>query len=236
MTYEIFLVRILFCFGLSFLIGLERQWRRRMVGFRTNVLVCLGAFLFVITGVQSGVGDITRIPAQVVSGIGFLGAGVILRDGNNIKGLNTAATLWCSAAIGVMTATGQLIEATIGTCLILFANIALRFISRKMMKSKEVETTSEYIIKLICLEEKEIIVRTMLLQEFTNHRILLNNLESKDIENEKVKIYATITMPNPNIHTLERLVNRISLEPGITNIGWKKVEIVSKNLDDEEND
>ena len=237
MTYEVFIFRILCCFLLSFLIGLERQWRRRMVGLRTNVLVCLGAFLFVAAGIQEGNGDMTRIPAQVVSGIGFLGAGVILRDGNNIKGLNTAATLWCNAAIGVLTASGLVIEALVGTIFILLDNIVLRFISRKIMDKKEVNTRSEYVIKLVCLEEKEFIVRTMLLQEFTKNNIVLNNLESKDIENEKVKIYATITMPVNNVHTIERLVNYISMEPGITNIGWKKIEIVPKQIDsDDENE
>lgn len=237
MTYEVFIFRILCCFFLSFLIGLERQWRRRMVGLRTNVLVCLGAFLFVAAGIQEGNGDMTRIPAQVVSGIGFLGAGVILRDGNNIKGLNTAATLWCNAAIGVLTASGLVIEALVGTIFILLDNIVLRFISRKIMDKKEVNTRSEYVIKLVCLEEKEFIVRTMLLQEFTKNNIVLNNLESKDIENEKVKIYATITMPVNNVHTIERLVNYISMEPGITNIGWKKIEIVPKQIDsDDENE
>ena len=63
--------------------------------------------------------DETRIAAQIVSGIGFLGAGVILRDGNKIKGLNTAATLWCVAAIGVLTSSGMIIEATVGTILVL---------------------------------------------------------------------------------------------------------------------
>ena len=236
-TYEVFIFRIICCFFLGFLIGLERQWRRRMVGLRTNVLVCLGAFLFVAVGIQEGNGDITRIPAQVVSGIGFLGAGIILRDGNNIKGLNTAATLWCNAAIGVLTASGLIIEALVGTIFILLDNIALRFISHKIMEKKEVDIRSEYTIKLVCTEEKEFIIRTMLLQEFTKNNIVLNNLESKDIENEKVKIYATITMPVNNVHTIERLVNYISMEPGITNIGWKKIEIVPKQIDsDDENE
>jgi putative Mg2+ transporter-C (MgtC) family protein len=90
---------------LGAVIGLERQWRQRMAGLRTNALVALGAALFelfavLLTG-QHGV-DPTRIAAYVVSGVGFLGAGVILRDGVNIRGINTAATIWCSAAVGVL--------------------------------------------------------------------------------------------------------------------------------------
>lgn len=100
MSYQDFLLRIGISFLLSFCIGLERQWRRRAIGLRTNVLVCIGAFLFVSFSMQTNANDVSRIAAQVVSGIGFLGAGVILKDKANIKGLNTAATLWCNAAIG----------------------------------------------------------------------------------------------------------------------------------------
>ena len=91
--------------GLGALVGLERQWRQRMAGLRTNALVALGAALFELFAVQlTGVHgvDPTRIAAYVVSGIGFLGAGVILRDGVSVRGINTAATIWCSAAVGVL--------------------------------------------------------------------------------------------------------------------------------------
>lgn len=86
-------------FVLGTLIGLERQWRQRSAGLRTNVLVAVGAAAFTDLGMRLlGPDGATRIIAYVVSGIGFLGAGVILTDGTNIRGLNTAATLWCSAA------------------------------------------------------------------------------------------------------------------------------------------
>lgn len=78
-------------------IGVERQWHQKMAGLRTNALVALGSCGFVCFSAMVGVGDPTRVAAQVVTGIGFLGAGVILREGINVHGLNTAATLWCSA-------------------------------------------------------------------------------------------------------------------------------------------
>ena len=115
MELKVFIIRISVCFILSFLVGFERQYRHRMVGLRTNVLVSLGAFLFVTAAYGLVPNDMSRIAAQVVSGIGFLGAGVILRDGSKIKGLNTAATLWCVASIGVLSACGMLIESTVGT-------------------------------------------------------------------------------------------------------------------------
>src|ERR1700761_8952601 len=89
------------------LIGFERQWRQRMAGLRTNALVSLGAAGFVVFSITiPGEGSSTQVAAQIVSGIGFLGAGVILREGINVRGLNTAATLWCSAMVGAFAGSG----------------------------------------------------------------------------------------------------------------------------------
>ena len=85
MNFE-FLIRIFVCFLLSIVIGIERQYRHKLVGLRTNVLVSLGAFMFNWVSYSALDSDSTRIAAQVVSGIGFLGAGIIMKDGNNIKG------------------------------------------------------------------------------------------------------------------------------------------------------
>lgn len=95
-----FLTRLGVGLGCGALIGAERQWRARMAGLRTNALVAAGATLFVLYSDISGSLNSTQVAAYVVSGIGFLGGGVILRDGFNVRGLNTAATLWCSAASG----------------------------------------------------------------------------------------------------------------------------------------
>jgi putative Mg2+ transporter-C (MgtC) family protein len=83
-------------------VGLERQWRQRMAGTRTNALVAAGAAAFVMCGSLIGLDPFAqgRIVSYVVSGVGFLGAGAIFKDGANVRGLNTAATIWCSAAIG----------------------------------------------------------------------------------------------------------------------------------------
>jgi hypothetical protein len=93
------------------LVGLERQWRQRMAGTRTNALVAAGAAAFVMAGLQLS-GDSSapgRIASYVVSGVGFLGAGVIFKDGANVRGLNSAATIWCSAAIGVLCGLGYIV-------------------------------------------------------------------------------------------------------------------------------
>lgn len=102
MVYELTL-RLAAALVVGVIIGIERQWRHKMAGLRTNVLVSVGAAMFcLIAALSAHEASPTRIAAQIASGIGFLGAGVILRDGLNIRGLNTAATLWCAAAAGAM--------------------------------------------------------------------------------------------------------------------------------------
>ena len=99
-------------------------------GLRTNIIVCIGAFLFVSASFNSYDDDMMRIPAQVISGIGFLGAGSIVIHDNKISGLNTAATMWVVAAIGVLTGLKLIFEAIIGTITIIFTNLFVRKIKK----------------------------------------------------------------------------------------------------------
>jgi putative Mg2+ transporter-C (MgtC) family protein len=118
-------------------IGAERQWRQRMACLRTNALVAAGACLFVSLG--GLIEEQGRMAAQIVSGIGFLGGGVILRDGLNVRGLNTAATLWCTAAVGTLAGCGYPLEAVVGTAVITFANVVLRPFARKLNQTPLLE-------------------------------------------------------------------------------------------------
>lgn len=225
MSYQDFLIRIGISFFLSFCIGLERQWRRRAIGLRTNVLVCLGAFLFVSFSMQTSSNDVSRIAAQVVSGIGFLGAGVILKDKANIKGLNTAATLWCNAAIGTLCAAGLLVEASIGTISILFANIILRNVTQKLNMNYTMKLKySQYRLKVICDEEKEFVIRTIISQNVNQTDMILTNIENTIVEDHKVKIYATFKIAAEKTKLMEDLINRIVIEPGVSSSGWNKLE------------
>lgn len=114
------------------IIGLERQWRQRLVGLRTNALVSLGAATFVLFQSLFESGDPTRMAAQVVTGIGFLGAGIIFREGLSIHGLNTAATLWCSAAVGVLAGAGAFKAAAFATFFVFIVNLLLRPIVKRI--------------------------------------------------------------------------------------------------------
>jgi hypothetical protein len=121
------LVSLFAAFVLGTLIGAERQYRQRGGGLRTHVLVAVGAATFVDIGMRiNGNQGATQIIAYVVSGVGFLGAGVIMKQGSNVWGLNTAATLWCSAAVGACAGADLAIEAVALTCFVLAGNTLLR--------------------------------------------------------------------------------------------------------------
>lgn len=225
MEYTDFLIRISAALILSFLIGLERQWRRRAIGLRTNVLVCLGSFLFVsLPFLLKDVQFDFKVAAQVVSGIGFLGAGVILKDGANVKGLNTAATLWCSAAIGVLCASGLLLEAATGTLLVLLSNIVLRAITRKLVKREIAKQKQSYNLKIVCDKEKEMILRTMLIQNISDENLILDNLDTAS-NGDRISIIVHITSDAKDDSSLDHIITRFTMEPGVIHVGYKKEEI-----------
>lgn len=225
MEYTDFLIRISAALILSFLIGLERQWRRRAIGLRTNVLVCLGSFLFVsLPFLLKDVQFDFKVAAQVVSGIGFLGAGVILKDGANVKGLNTAATLWCSAAIGVLCASGLLLEAATGTMLVLLSNIVLRAITRKLVKREIAKQKQSYNLKIVCDKEKEMILRTMLIQNISDENLILDNLDTAS-NGDRISIIVHITSDAKDDSSLDHIITRFTMEPGVIHVGYKKEEI-----------
>ena len=231
MEYLDFLARISVCFVLGIIIGLERQYRRKIAGIRTITLVSLGAFLFVSISDFTAPNDVTRIAAQVVSGIGFIGAGVILRDGKDIRGLNTAATLWCSAAIGTLTALGLVGEAVIGVLYILLSNILLRFVSRSIMK--RINQKAEYYVMTIeCELDKEMAVKNLLIQKLKSQKNGLKTFNTKKGE-KTVVMEAHLEIINDGIESIDSIINRLCIEPGVISTEYNKVKTYVDDDDDD---
>jgi putative Mg2+ transporter-C (MgtC) family protein len=123
---------------LGALIGFERQLRGHPAGLHTNALVALGSAAFVVASLL--VGDSTgpaRIAGQVVTGVGFLCAGVIMHQGVTVRGINTAATVWCSSAVGVLAGFGQLWWSGLVAVIIVFANFTLHCVEHRIIKSQQ---------------------------------------------------------------------------------------------------
>ncbi len=228
MTWIQFIVRLALAQFLGAAIGVERQWHQRMAGLRTNALVATGAAMFVMLGSMiPGESSPTRVVSYVVSGIGFLGGGVILREGFTVRGLNTAATLWCAAAVGCLAGWGFLPQASIGAAAILSANLFLRplamKINRQPLQNTEVET--HYTCMVVCRGEDEAHVRTLLLYGVNNAAMTLQALDSKDLDgNNKVQVRANLIMADRNDPLLEQVISRLSLEPGVSAVSWKVLE------------
>lgn len=146
-------IRLVFAVVLGGLIGLEREWSNRSAGFRTHILVCIGSasiMLLSIYGFNEFVyemnvrTDPARLAAQVISGIGFLGAGTIIRNGNSVTGLTTAASLWVVAAIGLCVGAGFYYVATLATALVLISLFLLnRWEKQFLQKAKRNEIVLE---------------------------------------------------------------------------------------------
>ena len=143
MALEDFVIRIVVAMLAGMIIGLEREWRLRTAGLVTNTLVAVGAAAYVIASVilTENAGDPSRVLGQIAAGIGFLGAGVIMRDGFNIHGLNSAATIWCSAAIGALAGFNMVNEAFIAAGMVALINVIIRqsgaFINKLSLKKRK---------------------------------------------------------------------------------------------------
>jgi len=211
-------------------IGFERQWHQRLAGLRTNTLVALGAATFVVfESLFPDSRNPTHVAAQVVSGIGFLGAGMIFRDGLNVRGLNTAATLWCSAATGILAGAGAWMHATLAATLVVGVNLLLRplvqSISRKSMTS--VEVPSSYVVSVTSRSKQAAQIRALVLQELNLGGLHLRRLDSANIEGtDHVEVTASATSDLRSDGALEQIVGRLCLEPTVTAARWRVEALV----------
>lgn len=236
MDLKQFLLCLLVCFGLSFLIGIERQYRRRIIGLRTIILVSIGAFLYVSMSFFVGDNDLTRIAAQVVSGIGFLGAGVIIKNGFKVSGLTTAATMWCCAAVGVLCASGALYQAAAGTFVILFANIVLRYINRIVNNiSYNLHAIEKYEIKIIMKDDLTIQVKQFIkdfIRKNSRVSIEIDRFSINNLKN-KFRLKMTLSIKKTYHSYIDKLVEETYSNFMIENITVNKIS-ESDGEDEEE--
>lgn len=208
------------------LIGSERQVRQRMAGLRTNALVALGAASFVIFSqlVPNEVSP-TRVAAQVVSGIGFLGAGIIFRDGFEVHGLNTAATLWCAAGVGLMAGTGAWPFALVLTGLVMFINLGLRPLVKllKRYTAAGEPLARAYRVALTCKTGDEAAMRGLILRTLSIGGLHLLEMTAQPGEGG-VDLVATVTGEGMTDQMLEQAVQRLAAEPGLLRLKWEPLE------------
>ena len=146
MNWELFALRATLATIAGLIIGLEREIQGKEAGLKTNALVALGSALFILMSLDfegDKYVDITRVLGQIVVGIGFIGAGTILEKQRKVKGLTTAATVWCSAASGCLAGFGMYTELGIVSGIILIINLVFGYIEHKMKKKAKEEGNNE---------------------------------------------------------------------------------------------
>ena len=208
-------------FVLGAVIGLERQFRQRTAGLRTNVLVAIGAAAFVDLGARvAGHDGSARVISYVVSGIGFLGAGVIMKEGTQVRGLNTAATLWASAAVGAFAGAGEPGEAALVAAFVLAGNTLLRpmvdFVNRRPITPGETEAL--YRVHVICKPENVADARDLLFEELERHHYPIREIET--LSEDLVELAAALVPTSADPTELDTVVAHLVRSPSVASATW----------------
>lgn len=221
---------LFFAVILGALIGFERQVRQRTAGLRTNALVALGSAAFVTVGilVPDEISP-TRIAAQVVSGIGFLCAGVIMRDGLSVRGLNTAATVWCSAAVGVMCGTGYVAEATMVAVVVVTAHMVLRPLSNRINATpvhepENLNLDGHFGLALSVDSADSGQVRGLMVQLISHTPLSIISMDTRRNNSEGlIELKVELNGQENQSHHLEQLAGRLQIERGVQRVTWRFV-------------
>ena len=210
-----------FVFGA--LVGVERQYRQRSAGLRTNVLVAVGASAFVDLGMQVGGPQSTQVMAYVVSGIGFLGAGAIMKEGMNVRGLNTAATLWCSAAIGAAAGAGFVVDAALLTLFVVAGNTLLTPLVTRINRQPTDEESGEatYEVRLSARAESAPEAREALIETLEAARYPVADVETVEREGGMVEMVATLVPTAVVAVELDAVVETLEKQPGVDHASWE---------------
>ena len=214
---------LLTAFALGAAIGLERQWRQRVAGLRTNVLVAVGAAAFVDLGMRVfGDDGAARVISYVVSGIGFLGAGVIMKEGAQVRGIDTAATLWATAAVGAFAGAGEYGEAALVALFVLAGNTALRplanYIDRRPIS--QAETEALYRVHVTCKPEDVAQARDLLFEELERHHYPIRDIETLSESEELIELAATLVPTTANPEELDAITRHLEKHDAIDSATW----------------
>jgi len=205
------------------LIGFERQYRQRTAGLRTNILVAVGAAIFVdaanrLTGHDGAI----HVMAYVVSGIGFLGAGVIMREEGNVRGINTAATLWASGAVGACAGADLILEAGLATLFILAANTLMRpvvrFINKQPLDTTSVEVTNS--VYIITPKHAQKIALKQFIETLEKAGYQAHDVKVHQFGADEVEIQAVLTDAAVDGDEMDALIAQIASKDYVNQAYW----------------
>ena len=212
------IIRILSALLLGFAIGLEREMTNKYAGLRTNILVCLGACIFTIisiygfpevavSGDEMGTRDTARVAAQVVTGIGFIGGGTVLRHGATVFGLTTAATLWVSAAIGMACGAGMYSIAIFATLFSIMVLVSVRVFEKNVLISST-KNIKRLKITISCENDKAGIIYDYMVEHFEHLREISKKLSNDNLYYTKISVILDVIGQKP-IQTMYKIIQSL---------------------------
>ena len=217
------LISLVAAFILGALIGAERQYRQRLAGLRTTILVCVGAAAYVDMSMHlDPVTGAFRVIANIVTGVGFLGAGVIMKEGLNIRGLNTAATLWATAAVGAAAGADLLAQAILLTAFVLAANTLMRPIVNAIdrIPLDSIATEATYTVTLTAHHADAEAARMALVDALTDNGYPVGDTDMEARGDDLTDITATLTRESVVAAELYRVVATLRARPEIRSAAW----------------
>lgn len=216
---------------LGSLVGLERQWHQGMAGLRTNALVAASASAFVHLPIAANTADVhpASLAAAVISGIGFLGAGVILREGMNVRGLNTAATLWGSAAIGAYTGSGLLADATGLAVIILGINVLLRPVIAQLNRLGAYFSTgapASFHAYVECQADEQAVVRAVIVERSRKAGLHLRAMRTAGVDGkpDALRLEFDVMGYGRIEQTVERLLASLGGLTTVSSFAWTRTD------------
>ena len=210
-------------FLLGGVIGFERQVRQRTAGLRTNTLVAVGSAAFVVLANRlTGHEGAVHVVAYVVSGIGFLGAGAIMKEGANVTGLNTAATLWGSAAVGACAGANLIGEALIAALFVLASNTLLRPVVNRINRQpvKEAFAEATYTVYVICQRPRQAELREKLVELLEASNYPVRDVNQHAFGQGDAEIEATLYATAVEAEELDRVMALLEAEAGVSQAFW----------------
>ncbi|MEO7174803.1 MAG: MgtC/SapB family protein, partial [Saprospiraceae bacterium] len=205
----------------------------KLAGVRTNSLVSIGSALFVLAALQVSDNsvDSVRVIAQIASGIGFLGAGVIFKEGLSVSGINTAATIWCTGAIGALCGSGLIAEAAVGSGVVVVVHLLGRPLSKIFLKwigSKYEYLEIQYEVHIICDSDVEMSIQTKLLQMIeVNKAYMITQFNINDSpSDDKTELHLTFHSPKSNNEDVKKIAAKMQAETGVQQVRWELSTLV----------
>lgn len=228
MTIKDFCIRILVSVLVGCMVGFERQWINRTAGMQTNALVCVGACIFLLGSdfMQNEGQSHSRIAAQIVSGIGFLGAGMIFKEGFNAHGINTAATIWCSAGLGILIGIGQIPLALIGSIALVVMNIVIRktdHLIASKRKHLDKRIAYNYNIKITCKKERSSSMRENIFETINKDETThITGVKTNWKKNDNCEFEIFISSHHIGKSWIQKISDDLSKIEGSLGVNWRQ--------------